>query len=177
MSEFPSFLRPTKFRCILGWPKSSFGLFDSLLRENPNELFGQPIPQVPKAQCVQHCTWDLNPAPRAPCLPEWNTIQSSHSSQKPQSYFWYLPVSFFFFNLFILFIFGCMWAFSSCGERVWCTGLVASRHVGSSWTRARTRVLCIGWRILNHCATREAPCLFFKRDPEVLLLMSMLPFQ
>ena len=33
-------------------------------------------------------------------------------------------------------------------------GLVAPRHVGSSRTRARTRVPCIGRRILNHCATR-----------------------
>ena len=60
--------------------------------------------------------------------------------------------------------------FSSCGTRaqqlwlvgsraqaqqLWCTGLVAPRHVGSSWARARTCVPCIGRRILNHCATRE----------------------
>ena len=36
------------------------------------------------------------------------------------------------------------------------TGLVAPQHVGSSRTRAQTRVPCIGRRILNHCATREA---------------------
>ena len=42
---------------------------------------------------------------------------------------------------------------SSCGAR----GLVASRHVGSSQARGRTRVSCIGRWILNHCATREAP--------------------
>ena len=41
-------------------------------------------------------------------------------------------------------------------QQPWCTGLVAPRHVGSSWTRARTHVPCIGRRILNHCATREA---------------------
>ena len=41
---------------------------------------------------------------------------------------------------------------SSCGSR----GPVAPRHVGSSQTRARTRVPCIGRQILNHCATREA---------------------
>ena len=35
-------------------------------------------------------------------------------------------------------------------------GLVAPRHVRSSQTRARTRVPCIGRRIFNHCATREA---------------------
>ena len=40
---------------------------------------------------------------------------------------------------------------------LWRTGLVAPRHVGSSQTRARTRVPCIGRQILNHCATREAP--------------------
>ena len=81
----------------------------------------------------------------------------------------------------------CARAFSSCGERgplfiavrgpltiaaslvaehrlqtrrlscVWLTGLVAPRHVGSSQTRARTRVPCIGRQTLNHCATREAP--------------------
>ena len=36
------------------------------------------------------------------------------------------------------------------------TDPVAPRHVGSSQTRARTRVSCIGRQILNHCATREA---------------------
>ena len=43
--------------------------------------------------------------------------------------------------------------FSSWGAR----GLVALQHVGSSWTRARTRVPCIGRRILNHCTAREVP--------------------
>ena len=42
---------------------------------------------------------------------------------------------------------------SSCGSQ----GLVAPRHVGSSQTRAGTRVPCIGRQTLNHCATREAP--------------------
>ena len=44
---------------------------------------------------------------------------------------------------------------------MWLTGLVALRHVGSSQTRARTRVPCIGRQILNRCATREAPYSFF----------------
>ena len=35
-------------------------------------------------------------------------------------------------------------------------GLVALRHVGSSQTRARTRVPCISRQILNHRTTREA---------------------
>ena len=43
----------------------------------------------------------------------------------------------------------------SAGSVVVATGLVAPRHVGSSWTGARTRVPCIGRRILIHCATRE----------------------
>ena len=42
-------------------------------------------------------------------------------------------------------------------QQLWLTGLVAPRHVGSSQTRARTRVPCIGRQTLNHCATREAP--------------------
>ena len=39
---------------------------------------------------------------------------------------------------------------------MWLMGLVAPRHVGSSQTRARTRVPRIGRQTLNHCATREA---------------------
>ena len=42
-------------------------------------------------------------------------------------------------------------------QQLWHTGLVAPRHVGSSQTRARTRVPCIGRRICNHCSTREDP--------------------
>ena len=40
---------------------------------------------------------------------------------------------------------------------MWHTGLVALWHVESSRTRDRTRVPCIGRRIHNHYATREAP--------------------
>ena len=46
-------------------------------------------------------------------------------------------------------------------QQLWLTGPVAPRHVVSSQTRARTRVPCIGRRILNHCATREALSLHF----------------
>ena len=46
-------------------------------------------------------------------------------------------------------------------QQLWLTGLVAPRHVGSSQTRARIRVPCIGRQILNHCATREALFLSF----------------
>ena len=46
-------------------------------------------------------------------------------------------------------------------QQLWLTGLVAPWHVGSSQTRAQTRVPCIGRQILNHCATREAPETFF----------------
>ena len=44
-------------------------------------------------------------------------------------------------------------------------GLVAPRHMGSSRTRARTRVPCIGRRILNRCATREVPILLQPHPP------------
>ena len=47
-------------------------------------------------------------------------------------------------------------------QQLWLTGLVAPQHVGSSQTRARTRVPCIGRQTLNHCATREAPTFYFK---------------
>ena len=43
--------------------------------------------------------------------------------------------------------------FSSCGAQA-----LALWHVGSSRTRGRTRVPCIGRRIPNHCTTREAHC-------------------
>ena len=38
-------------------------------------------------------------------------------------------------------------------------GLVALRHVRSSWTRDQTCVSCTGRRILYHGVTREAPIL------------------
>ncbi|XP_019780133.2 protocadherin gamma-A1 [Tursiops truncatus] len=47
-------------------------------------------------------------------------------------------------------------ALDAQAQRPWLTGLAALRHVGSSRTGARTCVLCIGRRTLNHCATREA---------------------
>ena len=41
-------------------------------------------------------------------------------------------------------------------QQWWPTGLVAPQHVGLSQNRARTCVPCIGGRILNHYAAREA---------------------
>ena len=46
-------------------------------------------------------------------------------------------------------------------QQLWLTGRVAPRHVGSSQTRARTRVPCIGRQTPNHCATREAPDYYY----------------
>ena len=46
------------------------------------------------------------------------------------------------------------WTVSEGRPPLWHAG---SAVVGSSRTRARTRVPCIGRRILNHCATRGAP--------------------
>ena len=50
-----------------------------------------------------------------------------------------------------------MWLVGSRAQAqlLWCTGLVALQHVGSSRTRDQTCVPCIGRRILNHGATRE----------------------
>ena len=93
----------------------------------------------------------------------------------------------------------CARAFSSCGERgplfiavhgpltvaashcgaqapdaqaqqLWLTGPVAPRHVGSSQTRARTRVPCIGRQTLNHCTTREALVTFFNVNISINIL-------
>ena len=58
-------------------------------------------------------------------------------------------------------------------QQLWLTGLVAPRHVGSSQTRARTRVPCIGRWILNHCATREAPQKVFMFQKYVLKYLQM----
>ena len=48
-------------------------------------------------------------------------------------------------------------------QQLWLTGPAAPWHMGSSQTRARTRVPCIGRQTLNHCATREAPDHFLKK--------------
>ena len=45
-------------------------------------------------------------------------------------------------------------------QQLWLMGPVAPRHVGSSQTRARTRIPCTGRQIPNHCATREAHDVF-----------------
>ena len=61
----------------------------------------------------------------------------------------------------------CLAGSRAQAQQLWHMGLAASWHVGSSWTRARTRVPCIGRQILNHCATREAPPLHFLTVPEL----------
>ena len=106
------------------------------------------------------------------------------------SLFFFFLILFIYLFMAVLGLCFCARAFSSCGkwgplfiavhgpftiglsccgaqapdaqaQQLWLTGLVAPRHVGSSQTRARTRVPCIGRQILNHCATREAPHVAF----------------
>ena len=49
-------------------------------------------------------------------------------------------------------------------QQFWFKGLVALRHVVSSWTTDWTRVPCFSRRILNHWTTRNVPdCKFYKR--------------
>ena len=58
---------------------------------------------------------------------------------------------------------------SSCGswaQQLWLTGLVAPQHVGSSQTRAGTRVPCTDRQTVNHHATREAPAVLFKQTQQ-----------
>ena len=45
---------------------------------------------------------------------------------------------------------------------MWCPGLVAPRHVESSWARDRTRFSGIDRQILNHWPTRKVPVLVSK---------------
>ena len=58
------------------------------------------------------------------------------------------------------------------------TGLVAPRHVGSSQTRDRTRVPCIGRQTPNHCATREIPRAlnFISLQPFTLIIQTNIFF-
>ena len=92
---------------------------------------------------------------------------------------------FLFIHLFLTVLGLCcyVWAFSSCRnpgrlfvvlcrplieclQQLWCMGLVILRHVGSSWTRDRTRVPCMGRMIPSHWTTMEvwkhilSSCLF-----------------
>ena len=53
-------------------------------------------------------------------------------------------------------------------QQLWHTGLAAPRHVGSSRTRDRTCVPCIGRQILNHCTTREVLTLIIKHSKNIL---------
>ena len=46
---------------------------------------------------------------------------------------------------------GCVLA-----QQLWHTDSTAPRHTGSSWTRNRTHVSCIGRQVLYHRTTREA---------------------
>ena len=59
-------------------------------------------------------------------------------------------------------------------QQLWLTGPVAPRHVGSSQTRARTRVPCIGRQTLSHCATREALFYLFLKLINLFLFLAVL---
>ena len=47
-------------------------------------------------------------------------------------------------------------------QQLWCTGLVAPRHVGSSRTRAQTRVPCVASGFLTTAPPGKSGILFFK---------------
>ena len=101
-------------------------------------------------------------------------------------FYFFIFFNFIYLILAVLGLCFCARAFSSCGERgplfiavrgphyrglscrgaqapdaqaqqLWLTGLVAPRHVGSSQTRARTRVPCIGRQILNALRHQGSP--------------------
>ena len=60
------------------------------------------------------------------------------------------------FSLWRLLLLQRMGSRASGPQLLWLAGLVAQRHVGSSWTRDGIPVSCIGRRILHHWAMREA---------------------
>ena len=55
-------------------------------------------------------------------------------------------------------------------QELWHMGLVAPRHVGSSRTRARTSVSCIGRQILNHCAPKGSPIAILNKVVRVVVI-------
>ena len=56
------------------------------------------------------------------------------------------------------------WLESTRAQKLGHTDLVTPWHVGSSQTRVRTCVPCIGRRILNHWTSREVPNVTFEGD-------------
>ena len=85
-----------------------------------------------------------------PCLLHWQAdSQPLRHQGSPHSIL-------FFFNFWLCWIFTVAHGLSSCGSRalerrLMAHGLSCSTACGSSWTRDRTCVACIGRRILNHC--------------------------
>ena len=55
-------------------------------------------------------------------------------------------------------------------RQLWHMNLVAPQHVGASWVRDQTCVLCISRRTLTHCTTREVPIIStFLLNPHIFL--------
>ena len=108
----------------------------------------------------------------------WNTIGKFQTGQRCG--FFFLLILFIYFWLSWVFIAVCrlLIAVTSLvasrvqAQQLWLAGLVALRHVGSSWTRAGTHVACIGRRILNHRATRAASRFQFQTTYQLLTYTS-----
>ena len=131
-----------------------------------SDLCSRTLPRLPCLEWVAHLSLSV----LLSSLPLLHSIHHSQTIKKN-----------FFFNLFI---FGCIgssllyegfslrWLLIAVAslvaehglqarglQQLWHVGFVTPRHVGSSQTRVRTRVPCIGRQILHHCATREVPLL------------------
>ena len=90
-------------------------------------------------------------------LRDENEKRDSINSQEEQML---LQHCLFFFFLKIYLFMAC--GLSSCGAQAYLqynSSCVASRLVGSSWTRDQTDVLCTGRQIINHWTIREAPAM------------------
>ena len=54
-----------------------------------------------------------------------------------------------------------LWTVALWAQQLWQMGLVAPRHVESSWTRDQASVPCIGGWTLNHWTSREVSHVLF----------------
>ena len=134
------------------------------------------------------------------CILKCLSVYLCHQTHTPSvaafSFWLFFPNFLFILFWALLGLHCCTWAFFGCGEwtshcggfsccraqalghrvsGVAHSGLVASRHVGSSQTRDRTPVPCIGRQILNHWTTRETPLFgFLIKHLKCLLILPVL---
>ena len=180
------------FQVLRGWPSSCGSGGIHYLRHRPSQVFCGHLPVLQatfglRASWQWHGRWGQNSASEDRSLDL--TISALHSFTLSSVLEWVAGLENTWF-LKVTYLFGCagslllcrdfLWlqwvgatlvvvrrllivAASCCRAReLWHTGLVAPSHVGSSWTRDQTHVLCTGRQILNHWTTGEVPGKYFR---------------